>query len=75
MSHKKTIVASNIEVLKEVLNEQNSILVDPENINEWIKSLDKLKDPSNREKISNQALIDFAPYAWKNRVKQILIEK
>ena len=50
MSHKKTIVASNIEVLKEVLNEQNSILVDPENINEWIKSLDKLKDPPIEKK-------------------------
>lgn len=75
MSHKKTIVASNIEVLKEILNEENSILVDPENINEWINSLDKLKDPTNREKISNQALIDFGPYTWKNRVKQILIEK
>ena len=75
MSHKKTIVASNIEVLKEILNEENSILVDPENINEWINSLDKLKDSTNREKISNQALIDFGPYTWKNRVKQILIEK
>ena len=75
MSHKKTIVASNIEVLKEILNEENSILVDPENINEWINSLDKLKDYTNREKISNQALIDFGPYTWKNRVKQILIEK
>ena len=75
MSHKKTIVASNIKVLKEILNDENSILVDPDNIDEWIHSLEKLKDPSNREKISNQALTDFAQYTWKNRAKKILIEK
>ena len=75
MSHKKTIIASNIKVLKEILNQKNSILVDPDNINEWSQALEKLKDPHNREKISNQALIDFAPYTWKNRVKKILIEK
>ena len=56
-------------MLKEILNQKNSILVDPDNINEWSQALEKLKDPHNREKISNQALIDFVPYTWKNRVK------
>ena len=61
--------------MREILNKENSILVDPDNINEWIDSLEKLKDPFSREKISNQALIDFGQYTWKNRVKKILIEK
>jgi len=72
MSHKKTIIASDIKVLREVLNQKNSILVEPGNIDEWINALEISKNFSIREKISNQALIDFEPYTWKNRASKIL---
>ena len=75
MSHKKAIIASDIRVLREVLNEKNSILVDCDNVKDWVNAIEKSKDSATREKIANQALIDFKPYTWKNRVNNILNEK
>jgi len=67
MSHKKAIIASELPVLKEVLNKKNSILVESDNIDLWISSIKKLKNLKNREVIGNQALNDFYKYTWKNR--------
>ena len=72
MSHKKAIISSNLSVLREVLNEKNSILVDYNNFDEWIKSINNLKNLSSREIIANQALSDFYAYTWKNRAKNII---
>ena len=72
MSHKKTIIASDIKVLREVLNQKNSILVDADNIDQWINALEISKNYLLREKISKQALVDFEPYTWKNRASKIL---
>ena len=64
MSHKKAIIASELPVLKEVLNKKNSILVESDNIDLWISSIKKLKNLKNREVIGNQALNDFYKYTW-----------
>jgi glycosyltransferase involved in cell wall biosynthesis len=72
MSHKKPIIVSDLPVIREVLNEKNSILVECENIELWVNSIKKLKDFKNRELIANQALIDFYNYSWKNRAKLAL---
>jgi len=72
MAHKKAIIASNLPVLKEVLNEKNSILVDCANINGWINSIKKLQDPKKRQKLGNQALKDLNRYLWINRANNIL---
>lgn len=72
MSHKKAIIASNINVIKEVLNKNNSILVKCDDFNGWINSIEKLKSDTYRKKIENQALNDFQIFSWSNRVKKIL---
>ena len=72
MSHKKPIVASDLPVIREVLNKSNSILVKSDDIKLWINSIEKLKDLKNRESISNQALSDFYNYSWKNRAFLVL---
>jgi glycosyltransferase involved in cell wall biosynthesis len=72
MSSKKPIIASDITVVREVLNEKNSILLDYDDINSWINSIDKLRDEQQRETIANQALKDFVKYTWKNRAKLVL---
>lgn len=72
MSHRKAIIASNLPVLKEVLNEKNSILVNCDNITEWINAIEKLKSFKNRDLIANQALSDFNKYTWKNRVLRLM---
>ncbi len=72
MSHKKPIIVSDLPVIREVLNEKNSILVECEDINLWINSIKKLKNKKIRESIGNQALIDFSNYSWKNRALLVI---
>ena len=74
MSHKKAIIASDLPVIREVLNERNSILVECDNIQLWINSINKLKNLENRKSISNQALSDFYGYTWKKRAMNIINE-
>ena len=72
MASKKPIIASNLPVIKEVLNEKNSILIDTDNVNLWISSINKLRDVKIRQSIANQALADFHKFAWKNRIKLVI---
>lgn len=72
MSHKKAIIASDLAVIREVLNRKNSILVKYNNIKSWISAIKKLKKLKNRKLIANQALKDFSNYSWKNRASKLL---
>jgi glycosyltransferase involved in cell wall biosynthesis len=72
MAHGKPIIASNLKVLNEVLNEENAVLVDPENETEWVDAIDRLKDRNFREAISRKALEASINYTWKNRAKNII---
>ena len=72
MSHKKPIISSDLPVIREILNENNSILIESDNKKSWINSLKKLQDFNKREKIASQALSDFINYSWKNRANLIL---
>ena len=72
MSHRKPIIASDLPVIREVLNEKNSILVKCDDIDLWINSIKDLKNLKNRDLIANQALSDFYNYNWKNRAFLIL---
>jgi len=72
MSHKKPIIASDLPVIREVLNEKNSILVKYNDIKLWISSIQKLKNLKKRQYIGNQALSDFYTYSWKNRALLVI---
>lgn len=74
MASKRPIVSSNHLVLKEVLkHNKNSILCDPNNLNEWLRALRRLKNRKLRKKISEEAYNDFInQYTWDKRVKKIL---
>ena len=72
MSHKKPIIASDLSVIREVLNEKNSILVKSEDVKLWVNAIKKLQDPKNRELIANQALRDFDNYIWKHRALSVI---
>ena len=72
MSHKKAIIASDLKVIKEILNTNNSLLVECDNENEWINAIEKLKEPHNRDIIAKQALKDFNLYTWKNRANVVI---
>lgn len=74
MSLRKTIISSNLPVLQEVLNEKNSILVDPKDLSAWESAVVRLAEDSLlREQLAQQALDDFnAEYSWHKRVERIL---
>jgi len=72
MSHKKPIIASDLSVIREVLNKKNSILVEHNNIEMWVNSINKLKDSNLRNKIALNAFNDFKNYTWKKRASLVL---
>lgn len=69
------IISSNLSVLKEVLvNRQNSLLVEPENIQQWSLALNELMNNKNlAKKISKNAYEDFLNnYTWEKRAESML---
>ena len=73
MAVRRPIVASNIPSIKEILNENNSVLVEsdsPEKLAEGIKKILQEKDFADR--ISKQAFQDVQKYTWEKRTKKIL---
>lgn len=76
MAHKKPIIASDIPVLREVLNESNALLVKANDYNVWEKAVIRLKEDKNHRKlISLNAYNDFIKnHTWKHRAEIIMHE-
>jgi len=75
MSSQKAIITSNLDVVHEFLsNEQNVLLVESSNIDEWEIALKRLiEDVHLRNLIAAQAYKDFLKnHTWKSRVQKIL---
>ena len=74
MAHGKAIISSDLPVLREVLNENNSMLVTPEEVDEWITAIKYLETVDNRSALAEQAYFDFYVYSWSNRAQNILLK-
>lgn len=76
MSTGKVIIASNLPVLREILNNNNALFATPENVDEWEIVLTKVRDnPELREQLGSQAKMDFEKkYTWNKRAKKVLQE-
>jgi len=73
MASKRPIITSNLPSIREILNENNSFLVEPDNPERLAKGIENmLKNPNLSAKISNQAFNDVLGYSWKKRAKNIL---
>jgi glycosyltransferase involved in cell wall biosynthesis len=73
MSSKKAIVCSDLPVLREVLNEDNSMLVKYDSVNDWVYAIEKLKDNKYRDKLAVNAFDDFtSKYSWYKRAGNII---
>tara|TARA_B100000575_G_C23110328_1_gene641335 strand:+ start:702 stop:1832 length:1131 start_codon:yes stop_codon:yes gene_type:complete len=72
MSYKKPIIASDLPVIREVLNENNSILVKYNDTDLWLNSIKKLKNRELRDTISSQIRNDFNKFTWKKRALELL---
>lgn len=72
MSHGKAIIVSDLPVLKEVLTESNSLMVEPENVSEWLKAINEFKNKELREEKGKKALKDFQQYTWRRRAEKLI---
>ncbi len=69
----RAILASDLPVFHEVLNEKNAVFCPPEDIAAWEKSLEYLLDnPGKRQELSVQAQLDAQRYSWTERARRIL---
>ena len=74
MASKRPIIATDLPSVREVLNENNSVLVppgSPEAISKAIKLL--LSDEKFSSEIAERAFIDVGNYTWDKRAERILL--
>ncbi|MEX0661269.1 MAG: glycosyltransferase family 4 protein [Balneolaceae bacterium] len=74
MASGKPIIASDLPVIREVLNNRkNALLCDPDQPREWAEAIRYCQDHSDeRTALGNQALNDFkASYSWKQRAERL----
>ncbi len=73
MAHGKAIVASDLPVLREVLNEDIAILVKPDDYPGWIASINLLRDEVLRNNLGRRAKNLFLKeYTWGRRAVSVL---
>ena len=76
MSAAKAIVTSDLPVIREVLNDKNSVLVESDNVAAWSKAVSNLHmNPDFLKSISQHAYEDFkSKYTWNQRAKSLILE-
>jgi len=73
MATRRAILASDIPIFHEVLNNQNAIFCPPEDLNSWIKAILTLaNNKPKRDKLARQAGKDAVLFTWDNRASQTL---
>jgi glycosyltransferase involved in cell wall biosynthesis len=74
MGYGKTIIASNLPVLKEILIDgENALLAEPDNPLHWAAMLRILRDQNLRKRLSEKAQFDaITHYTWHARAKLVL---
>lgn len=74
MSSKKAVVASDLPATREVLNENNAILVEYNNADQWEKAVRTLiKNPDLGNQLAEKAYQDFEKqFTWKIRAERLI---
>lgn len=69
----RVIVASNISVLREILTDDNSFLVAPDDPEKWLETIRYIDNHREEAKMkANRAYVDVKEYTWKNRAGKLL---
>ena len=76
MSSRKAMVVSDFEVLREVLDPESAILVEPDAADQWVAAIQRLKDRALREMIAEKAYAAFRQrYRWIKRAEVIFEDR
>jgi len=73
MASGRVIISSDLPVIREVLNESNAYLVQPDDVNRWIETMEHIKN--SREEAINKAKKakgDVLQYSWQERARKIV---
>lgn len=69
----RAILSSNLPVLQEILDDSNALLLDPQDLDNWVQSVVMLKnDPVTRSRLAKKAQQDSRQYTWISRAEKIL---
>ena len=69
----RAILSSDLPVLREVLNEENALLLPPEDVDAWVVALRALQsDESRRRALGQRAREDARRYTWEARAERVL---
>jgi glycosyltransferase involved in cell wall biosynthesis len=73
MASGRAIMASELSVLREVLDEQVAVLLAPEDLEAWDQALKDLsQDPTHRKQLAEAAKARVVRYSWKTRAERTL---
>ncbi|MFA6428761.1 MAG: glycosyltransferase family 4 protein [Candidatus Buchananbacteria bacterium] len=73
MATGRPIVASALPSIKEILNQDNSVLFEPDNAQALAEAIIKvLKDEAFSARIAKQSWLDVQGFSWTNRAKKII---
>lgn len=73
LASKRPIIASKLPSIEEILNNSNSVLVDPDSPELLAKAIKILLSDTNlSDKLAQQAFLDVQEYTWDNRAKKII---
>jgi glycosyltransferase involved in cell wall biosynthesis len=73
MAAGKPMIVSDLPVLREVLDDANSILVDPEHVTGWVSALESLRDGDLRERLGRNARERFLEFhTWDKRARTVI---
>lgn len=69
----RAILASDLPVIREILNESNSVLLPPGDVDSWAGALETLmSDPGQRNWLAAHAKEDASQYSWVTRAERVL---
>ena len=73
MASQRLIIASDLPVLREILNEQNAVLCPPEPTDEWESAIRQAREnPVWAAQLIRQARQDVAGHTWQQRAHRLL---
>jgi glycosyltransferase involved in cell wall biosynthesis len=72
MAMNRAIIASDLPVLREVLDSETAMMVEPDKATAWIHALKTLRDENARTQISVAAAQLALRYDWRRRAEHIL---
>lgn len=73
MASHRAIVASDLPAIREVLDEHMAVLVQPDDLEQWINGIRRCEDPPYRQSLADNAYNAFVQHhTWEKRARTVL---